>query len=354
MSALPDNGQRMDGIQRRLSAVARVLLARRIARAVPAMLTGASLGVVAGLLLLVLLPRMLFAWALADPVAVTAMAGAVGALAGAIGALRGVRNIGIRDAALALEARLASRDGSLSTALEAEGAFSAPLLRSAETELAAALNAPAPHMLTTRSLLATPGVLIVAALVVALCWDTPLAAPDTLTGQVHPVTRNQGGPGAVDATTSRSEADQAAVNEAMGLKKIAGRMEQAATTLRNAGNEVDAQTALDNARAAMGELPPGAGTALALPQSAPTTAEARAKLADDILQTAGSLNKQAETRLGNRTGGEGSGAGTTDANPQARFVAFPKLAWQAGPEAGASELAGQSPARRALVERAMK
>lgn len=348
MTDAAQNQAALRAVEARLASTARMLLLRQCARTLPAAVTAAA--VVASLLLVlaVLLPRALFGGALISAPAAVA-AGLMGGLAALFWQLRRLRMPTLVEAALALESRLEGTDASLATLLQAQGAFRAPLLGRAQAELATALAAPGPSVISTRGLIAAPLTLIAAAGLAALGWQSPLVEPNGVVGGKNvPATA---GLAAVNVATGRDAADANARAEAMGLQKTATELESAARALRQAATQPDANAALDKARAAMGQAK--TGTPLNLPAEAPAEANARARLADDIEAAAGGLRREAEVK-GTGGGGQDGSGGSTDTNTETRFVAFPKVAAQAGPDRTEADLVGQSPARRALAERATK
>lgn len=349
MSPDAHNAADILAIEAKLASTARRLFLRQVARALPVAVTAAG-GVACGLLVLtVLLPRALFDGGLVSaPTAV--VGGLVGGLAALLWQMRTLRLPSLVDAALALEARLPQQDASLATLMQAAETFRAPIIRRAEAELALALAAPGPNLISTRGLLAMPLTVIAAVALAALCWQTPLAQTSNLMGQ--PDAPRSAGLGSVNVAAGRDAADAQARAEAMGLQKAATDLADAASALRTATNQQDANAALDKARAAMGDAK-AVAPALDLPPTAPADAAARARLADEMEAAAGGVRRAAKAKAAG-TGGEGGGNSAADSNPEARFVAFPKMNWQAGAEAGGSDLAGQSPARRALAERASR
>jgi len=353
MTSTPQSTADIGAIERRLQSVAWGLFARQMLRALPLVVCAGCGLASAALVLAVLLPRALFGGAFIETPLALAMFGSAGATLGGIFALRRMRLPNAVEAALALESRLESRDGSLPTALQSPTAFDGLLLKNAQQELAAALAAPAPHAVTTRGLVAAPLAMIMTALLAALGWNTPLAVSAVIVGD----TPEPAGAGlsAINVPTGRDTGDAAAVAEAAGLRRASTELSKAAAAMRETANPEQANAALESAKAAVGELSAKDRPDLVLPTSAPATPEARAKLANDMEAASGGLKRAAENKP---TSGSGSGEGNTDNTPEAgspsRFVSFPAFKWQAGPEQPSTELAGQTPARRALVERAMR
>lgn len=349
MSPDPHNATDIRAIEAKLASTARMLWLRQVARALPVAVTAAGLVACGALVLAVLLPRALFGGGLVSaPTAI--VAGLVGGLAALVWQMRTLRLPSLVDAALTLEARLPKQDASLATLMQAAEEFRAPIIRRAEAELAAALVAPRPNLFSTRGLLAMPLAVIGAVTLAALCWQTPLAQASDLLGQ--PDAPKSTGLGTINVAAGRDAADAKARAEAMGLQKAAKELGDAARALRTAANQQDANAALDKARKAMGDAK-GVTPTLDLPPTAPSEAAARARLADEMEAAAGGVRRAAEAKAAG-TGGEGGSNSAADTNPESRFVAFPRLSWQASGEAGSSDLAGQSPARRALAERASR
>lgn len=339
-------------LERDLRHAARRLLARQLLRAMPAVLCGAAATTSAALLLVVLLPRVLVGGALAPVPVVLSLSASLGLLGAGIATLRRVRPVGILEAALALEARLETRDGSLPTALQASQPFDGPLVQAARRELNLALSVAAPPVLPLRWLVAVPVALVAVVGLVALAWQTPAADPALLLGGTEPQPASPG-LAAINVSSNRDAADADTKAEAMGLRRAAATLSKAAEALRQTGNDAQASTALDDARHALGDLKPQNRPALELPAQLPPEGMTRARLAEDIQAAAGGLSRRAEG-LAAGTTGEGAGTGDAGESAEARFSAFPIPAWQKPEELTAPDLAGQSPARRELVRRAMR
>ena len=264
-----------------------------------------------------------------------------------------MRRPSLAETALALESRLAVRDASLSTVLETSGNFQAALAASANLELQAALAAPAPHALATRGLILAPAWLLGAGLFAALAWNAPLADAESLIGSTP--ARTPGGLDAVNVATDRSQADAAAVAQAQGMKQAAGKLDRAAASLQQAeADTAEQQTALSEARKAVGDLPAEARPTLQLPPEVPTSPQAKAELGKDLAAAAGALRTAAQRMAGNTAGADGSqGKPLEDAGANTQFVAFPRPVGIDTGTGAAAELAAQTPARRQLVQRAL-
>lgn len=341
-------------LEKRLRAFAWRLLARQCARALPACIAGASAAVAAGMLLLVLLPKLLFDGGLLVAPTVLALAGAIGLAGGLIIGLRSLKLPSPRDAALALQSRLEHDNAALATALEARGEFADALLAGANAQLEQALRARGPQLFSTRNLLAMPALCLLAALLTALAWNTPLAGATPQRGDNAPVTTRQSGLASIDAPSVRDEADRKAMAEAMGMREVAATLQSAADKLAKGNDAAAQQSAMQQARKAVGELPADVRPAVEVPQAVPAEVAAKAKLAEDLSGAASKLRKDAEAREGGRPGtGESTGLDKAGPQREIKFVAFPKVALPAA-DSGTAELAGQSPARRALVQRAME
>lgn len=341
-------------LRRQLRRVALGLFARQLARALPAALCTAGAALSAALLLLVLLPGMLFSGALLPAPVCLALFTPAGAVIGAAWALRRLRLPGLSDAALALESRLGHSDGSLATVLETRGPFALPLADRARRELAVAMAAPAPHLLSTRALLVAPLALLAAVGLSALAWDVPAGAGLPGLDAGRDAQRPGSGLTAIDTGASRGAVDSAALAEAQGLRRAAADLTRAAAQLRQAATQAEAARALDTARAAQAGLTPEQRVALELPAQAPETPQLRARLADDIAAAGGALGRRAESVAGKAAGGQGGTGDPGDLTPPSQFVAFPAPVVKSSQQPAASELAGQSPARRALVARALE
>lgn len=334
-------------INRRLRTHVLRLHVRRVARGSARAAMHASATAVAGVLLLHALPAMLgtgfpgAAWA-------ALAAGVTVFVASLARALARDPAPDLHEAALALESRLEHADASLVTALDvsSENAFLAPMLDRADAALRKALSLPSPHVLGNRDLIALPLMLIMAA--TATFWAA----------QAAPVTGHTAGSGpsvgqfSIDVHRQRDAADAAAAAEAMGLKRAAERMQDAARAMRNASvAHQDRQAVLDRARKAAQESPNAVlrSAAAELPETAPQEQRERELLASRLERIA--------MGAGESTGDHG---GTTDSGREGRtpgaaadanFVPVPAITPTAT-DSG-TELASQTPQRRELVLRAM-
>ncbi|MCC7510437.1 MAG: hypothetical protein IT464_13835 [Planctomycetes bacterium] len=331
-----------------LRVVALRLLARQALRAVAAGALTGSVAVLAGVLLLVALPLALGAAFESAPLWVLAFA-LCGFVAGLVGTLRRTRVPGVTDAALALEARLGDDDGALATALQlAEtDSFQQPVLKRAGEALGRALRLPAPHVLTTSSLVLAP--LLLLAATTTLVWAFGLDVP------AGPGTRPDAAPDtafSINVQSGRDAGDARTRAEAMGLQKASAAMNKAAQLMRSESATHDQrQGALDEAKRA-GEATADTRIqhgAADLPDTAPSSPEERQALATRLENLAIGAGEKAGDKGGTgdsgREGGIGSGA------VEQRFVPFPVVKRSA--DEATSELASQTPERRDFAQRAL-
>ena len=341
-------------ITRRLRAVARRLFAREVARALPAGAIGGSGAVCAALVVLSFVPQAVFGHVLVAAPLVVAVAAPLGALLGAAARLRDVRLPPLREAALALEARAGLNSAALATALEASGDFRGPVLARAESELEAALAAPAPSLYSGAALVLAPLSLVTACFLTTLAWQLPARAPAPAAPGTS-VRSTPGGLAALDVPTGRKPAGAEAAAQLASIRTAAEALGNAAEALRRPeAAETALQDALNRARSAVQSLPADARPTLALPAIAPESTEARAELAERMESAAGGL--LASARAAEMAQGSGSGraeGGSSEFVDSRKFVPFPVAA--VGAVRGrTAEFAGQSPARRELVRRALE
>jgi hypothetical protein len=339
-------------LQRRLNRVGWMLFARQFARALPHALIGASAGCVGATLLLVLLPATLFGSAIISAQDALAIFGAAGAALGFALRLRHARKPAARETALALESRIGTPTASLVTALEAGGDFAAPVLQRAARELDSALAARGPQLYSNRALLAAPAAVLVAALTLALAWGTATDLPGA--GLSRASTSPGGGLAAVDAGSGSDVDDARALAQAMGLRKAAAALQAAAAALRQPdAAEPSVKEALGAARRAVADLPAALRPSAAVPDAPETSPEERARQATILEGAAGNLSRAAD-KAGAGAGNSGAGIGVDAPGAARGFVPFPAVAAESHPVVNSDNVTGQSPARRALVRRAME
>ncbi len=331
-----------------LRVVALRLLARQAVRAIVAGMLAGSTMALAGVLLLVALPLALglaFAYAATWVLAL----GVCGFIAGLVAALRGTRVPSVTDAALALAGRLGDDDGALATALEMEETdrFQQPVLKRAGEALTQALRLPAPHVLTTRSLVMAP--LLMLAATTALVWafglDVPPARkprPDAAAATAF----------SINIDSSRDASDTGTRAETMGLQKASSAMNKAAQLMRSESATHDQrQSALEDAKkagenAAQTQMRQGAA---GLPETAPSSPAERQALATRLENLAMGAGEKAGDKGG--TGDSGQGGEVGSGNVEQRFVPFPSV--KRGAAGATSELASQAPERRDFAQRAL-
>lgn len=336
-------------LEQRLNRVAWVLLGRQAARALPHAMAGAAAAVVCAMLLLVLLPAVLFGSAFVSAPSALVTAGMAGAALGFAWPMRKARKPAAREAALALESRIAAPTAAMTTALEASGDFAAPVLQRANLELEAALAARGPQLYSNRALLMVPAAILAAALVTALAWDEATAAPPA--AQARKAATADGGLSSVDIESGRDGEDAAARAHAMGMRKAAAALESAATVLRRPdASAIDIQEALRGAKGAVAELSTADRPSLSIPEGSEVSDADRLPLATILEGAAGGL-AQAAGKAAVGAGGTGGAGMQTPAEARV-FVAFPAVNASGG--ASADSTVGQSAARRALVQRALE
>ncbi|MBK8206116.1 MAG: hypothetical protein IPK87_04875 [Planctomycetes bacterium] len=335
-----------------LRVVALRLLARQALRAIVTAMLAGSVTALAGVLLLVALPLALGAAFESAPLWVLALA-IFGFVAGLVAALRRTRVPGVTDAALALEARLGDDDGALATALQLANTdrFHQPVLKRAGEALSRALRLPAPHVLTTSSLVLAPLLLLAAttALVWALGVDVP-AGPGTRPDAAADTAFS------INVQSGRDAADAGARAEAMGLQKAAAAMNKAAQLMRSeSATHEQRQGALDEAKrageaAADTQVQQGAA---GLPQTAPSSPEDRQALATRLENLAMGAGEKAGEKAGDKggTGDSGKEGEVGSGTVEQRFVPFPVVKRSAAEST--SELASQTPERRDFAKRAL-
>ncbi|MCC6465646.1 MAG: hypothetical protein IT463_09935 [Planctomycetes bacterium] len=346
-----------DLLQRELRAAAALLAVRQVLRVGCTAAAIAAAAVAGAWLPVVGLPLLLAGETAPGAGWWLAGAGATGAL---LGGLHSARRLGwptLHDAALALENRLISRDGSLATALALHGdaGFAHAVHARALAELAAAKAQPAGPVLTLRQLLLTPVLLLVAGL--CLLWQGAADNAATPGTDAAPSAQPAAGWRALDMGGARSAADQAAVREAMGLKETAATLQKAATVLRNATASPEQQAgALAAARAAAEALPAHAVTALEIPAQPPAEPAAREALAAELQRAAEAAAATASRLEGKALGTHDTGAGEAAATTATErvFVPFPRVEAGTGGVTGNDDLAAQSPERRELAARAVR
>ncbi len=331
-----------------LRKVALRLLARQALRAGMNGVLWGSVFAISGVLLFVVLPRVL-ALEFAAGAAAAGLSGVAGFCAGAYRALRRASLPRFEDAALALEARIQGGDGALATALQLRDGdrFETPVLQSASRALTQALGQPAPHLFTLKVLVAAPAAALVA--IVALVWALGATPPDT--GKSTAVAAS-GGSFALDVATTRSDADRVDVAGAMGLKKVAAVLNDAAQTLRAAeASESERQNALDDARQAARTSgdPRLAAAGEELPETVPADAKERENLATRIEELAGGAAERAGTA--DQSSRADGGGDLNVAAARSQLVPFPEI--ERHERGGTNELALQTPERRAMAQRAM-
>lgn len=345
-------------LESRLRGVAARLVARQAVRAAFSGLAGAAAALGLGLVFLYLLPRLLFASQAGLPSLL--LITLAGFLAGAAWELRRYRTPSLQEAALSLEARLAHDSGALAAALRIpeDSAFAAPVFARAADELRQAQQAPAPLLIPTRKLVLVPLLALAAgvALVAVVGAQPPRAADSTpAVGDTPGVSSDWPG---VDTGGSRSAADREALRKALGMKETAAQLNRTAATLRNASSDPAArETALREAKHALGssESESSGLSAEEIPNVAPDTEANRQALADRLEAAAASLQATAaKLEEDGRSGVADSGkAGDyRPGTPRTELVPFPAVAERAS--APTESVAAQTPARRALAERAVK
>lgn len=335
-------------LQAQLRVVALRLLARQALRAVVAGMLAGSAAALAGVLLLAALPLALGAAFESAPLWVLALA-VCGFVAGVVAALRRTRIPGVTDAALALEARLGDDDGALATALQLADTdrFQQPVLKRAGEALNKALRLPAPHVLTTGSLVLAPLLLLAAttALVWAFGVDVP-SGPGTRADTAADTAFS------INVQSSRDAADAGTRAEAMGLQKAAAAMNKAAQVMRSeSATHEQRQGALDEAKRA-GEAAADAQVqqgAAGLPETAPSSPEERRALAARLENLAMGAGEKAGDKGG--TGDSGKEGEIGSGTVKQRFVPFPAVKRSAAE--ATSELASQTPERRDFAQRAL-
>jgi hypothetical protein len=341
-----------------LRGVAARLVARQIARTAFSGLAGAAAALGLGVVFLDLLPRLLFAaHAGLLPLLLTACAGFV---LTAAWELRRYRAPSLQDAALSLEARLPHDSGALAAALRLpdDSAFAAPVFARAADELQQARQAPAPLLIPTRRLVLVPLLALAAgvALVAVVSAQPPRAA------QSLPVVGDTPGsssdwPG-VDTGGTRSTADREAYRKALGLKETATQLNRTAAALRDASaNPAARETALKDAKQALAasESESSGLSAEEIPAVAPVTKAEREGLADRLEAAATSMQTAAaklEQDGRSATTDSGKAGEFKPGKARGELVAFPAV--ETSESAPAEVLAAQTPARRALAERAVK
>ena len=346
------------GITRKLAKVGNALLRRQALRSLFAALTWSACGMLTALLLLSFLPWLLMGAAPAAAPLISATVALACAIAGAWVSLRGYRPPNEPECALTVEARAEKPVFALSTmvGLRDDDPFAAPLLRCATAELAEAARRPGPHLLRTSRLICGP-LLVLAA---GVAFVGAMAAPDPAGNAPAAPASERPVAASLDLGASRSEADMRALERAMGLREGATRLERAAATIRDSGTrDEEKQAALDSARRELRRAGSGAGSGdgAPLPTDLPRGTAAREELAASIEAAAGTLRTRA-IAAGTRAGTVDTG-GDARADPradgvarEAGFVAFAAAPPEKRVEAAAKSLAMQSPARRALAQRA--
>lgn len=337
-------------LQVRLRIVALRLLARRVARAVVHGVIAGSAVALLAVAALVVLP-VLFGAGLADGPLLAAAAGILGFVFGMLREIGSAPIPGMKEAALALEARLEHSNGSLATAIDlAGGEFEKPVLARATDALKDASARPGPHVLGVRSLMLAPLLALCAA--TAFLWAYGLEAPAD-TGGMGPGVQPPTSAFSVDVPSGRSAEDRAALARALGLRHAAEAMRTAAQTVRSeAALQEQRQQALEQARQAAAE-------------SADAELQRGTEELSDIVPSRREERELLATRLENLAMGAGERAGespgTTDTGREGElessgtstgFVPFPRFALK--PEGESAALVAQPPERRALARRAMQ
>lgn len=343
-------------LESRLRAASMRLVLRQAVRSFFSGVAAAAVALGLAVLFMDLLPRLLFG--------VTAGAGvlmaisAAGFALGTAGAWRRYRIPTLQETALSLQARLEHDSGALAAVLRVQEAdqFLRPLLAQASGALSKAEHAPAPVLISTRRLILVPLLALVAAVGFAAVINS---VPPTGTAPLAstPSERKRETWSNIDTGTTRTASDREAYRKALGLEETATTLSQSAATLRDADASAETrQRALDDAREAVADSDSefsGVSTS-DLPDELPAGAEAQAKLADKLERMASGLGAKAqELKEGKAGSTEDSGAdGEFKVNGEARdLVPFPVVSIGRSDLAGEA-LATQTPARRALAERA--
>lgn len=341
-------------LESRLRASKARLVARQGLRSAFSGLAGAACGLGLGVVFLELLPRLLFATSLG--IAPALAAGAAGCAAALVADLRRYRMPSLQETALALEARLTQDTGALAAALRVDETdpFYAPLLVRAEADLTAAEHAPAPVLIRTRKLVLVPLMALASGVAFAavVAAEPPVQANAAVTARGG----NESKWRSVDVGGGRTEVEAAALREALGMKEQAAALNRSAATLREAeSTQSERNQALQDAKSAL-EGADGKAAVIAptdLPETAPTDANDRGRLADALEAAASGLTAAAENVAKGNAGSEDTGnEGDFNAvDASGRLVPFaPALVTQ---DARQNATATQTPARRQLAQRAV-
>lgn len=168
----------------------------------------------------------------------------IGFLAGGVGFWRYLRSTPVpaqSQAALSLESRLSSSDGSLPTWLETrDEPFGGILAAGALAEARAALNSERPPMFQTNSLVLTPVLWFCVALVV-LTWSQLSLVGASLDHDRERVENER----PINVASGRSDEDAAAVTKAKGLATLSTKARQAAKEIRQSRDAKSASDARD-------------------------------------------------------------------------------------------------------------
>lgn len=351
---MPDTGEQLrDTVRRELTIRLRELHLRAAARLAARAALAISGCVAASLLMLVHVPRLWF-----DAQADSGVSIAIGAAAGlALLWLRRSRSgrPTLTDAAMWVDV---TGDGkaALVTALQAGHGdrFALPLYREGLRELRQASKRQASPVLSLPLLLAAPAMTLAAALLLI----ASVAQAPAVASAPAPQPKPSRAWSAIDVGAERAAADAEAVQDAMRLQKAAAAMRQQATAVRAAATPEQAQLALEQAKSALRDAASDQPDSLltramaAVPQTGGESDEHRKAAAAALEEIAARL----EDRVGK---GE---AGTSDAgrhgeyrNPveaEVKWATLPPMLF--GGEVTSTEMAGQSPARRALAARAQQ
>lgn len=312
-------------LEARLRRVSLRLALRQIARALFSGLAWSALTLVTAVFVLDLLPRLLLERTAGVPVLV--LAAVAGFTVGTLIPLRRFRMPGLAESALALQARLDNDSSALAAALQVdhESGFLGPVLRAAGEECSRAEAARPPELIPTMRLVTVPLVVLVAVLTFlwALALDTPV---ESAVSRDHATTSSWA---PVDIGGGRSERDQAAIRQALGLKEAAATLNRSAATLRSAeSSAAERQAAIEDARAAMNSdaardaAPDGVSTPVELTED-PVELEA---LAEALLDIAAGFSAKAAAIDGDSEATEDSGRNGSFAGASAvgELVPFPE------------------------------